>query len=257
MKKIKIIALLLMVTAAMYAQNDYRELSWRVHLGMNISNVTNIADFEYSDDWTTKPGMGVNFGFRVDYQFNRFIAIQTGLDYSLKGWKATEEGVEDKYDYREYYEYGDYYGEYYYVGEAEYKYRDRIKMSYLSIPILAGFRYDFKNNRDIRLVVNTGPYLAIGIAGKQHISYSDNLDEEFAYEYPVFGKEKDVEDKGSYGFKRFDMGWRIDAGIDIKKFYVGAAIDMGFINMDNGYYDKSFDKPLKNRNYSINIGYNF
>lgn len=254
MKKIKIIALLLMVTAAMYAQNDYRELSWRVHLGMNISNVTNIADFEYGDDWNTKPGMGLNFGFRVDYQFNRFIAIQTGLDYSLKGWKATEEGggyFEEGY-------YDEYYGYYYEGGYVEeYKNRDRIKMSYLSIPILAGFRYDFKNNRDIRLVVNTGPYLAIGIAGKGHTSYSYGFEEEEAFEVPVFGKEKDIEDSDSYGFKRFDMGWRIDAGIDIKKFYVGAAIEMGFINMNNEEYFDYFDKPLKNRNYSINIGYNF
>lgn len=271
MKKIKriITLMFLFATSVTYAQfsntgggrniskssEDYNKVSFRLQVGTNISSVNMLAIFEdlFADD--NKPLIGFNVGFRVDKQFNRYLAFQTGLDYSLKGGKASYYYSEDGYE-----------------EDAKCK----LSMHYIQIPILVGARYDFNGKVPVQLQFNTGPYVAVAVAGKLKENYSgyyesydyyndtyeyEEYDEE--YKYNAFGnieKDSDV-----FGLKRFDIGWRFDLGVDINKFYLGVAYDLGFFDFQNEevkkenkeYYGKNAYIPLKNGTFSVNIGCRF
>ena len=63
--------------------------------------------------------------------------------------------------------------------------------------------------------------------------------------------------------KRFDAGWKFELGVDIKNYYVGLAYDLGFVDITNSDTKKAVKEfgdeyePMKNRNFSINVGYRF
>ena len=271
MKKIKIIITLMFMfaTSVTYAQfsntgggrstlkssEDYNKVSFRLQVGTNISSVNMNAILDDVSADENKPLIGVNVGFRVDKQFNRYFAFQTGLDYSLKGGKAHYYYSEDGY-------------------ECDGKYK--LSMHYIQIPILVGARYDFNGKVPVQLQFNTGPYVAVAVAGKlkdnysEYVEYYDYSNGTYEYEYSddeyklnAFGN---IEKEGEgLGLKRFDMGWRFDLGVDINKFYLGVAYDLGFFDFQNEdvkkEYKEEFGKnayiPLKNGTFSVNIGCRF
>lgn len=287
MKKLKFIVtlMLIFVTSAAYAQfsntasiksksnggGDYNKVSFRIQAGMNISSLT-VFD-ELLEDMTTedaelKSKVGFNLGFRVDKQFNRYFAFQTGLDYTLKG-------------VRTYYEYEDEgsssYGSYSTYEEG----KTNLSLHYIQLPILVGARYDFNGKVPVQLQFNTGPYIAVAVAGKQKETY-EGEDESYYYgeqtretwdkEYKrnAFGDYKDNENAEEYedrvlGLKRFDVGWRFDLGVDINKFYLGVAYDLGFFDIQGDdlkkdlkdAYGKNKYEALRTGNFSINIGCRF
>lgn len=230
---------------------DYNKSSFRIQAGLNVSSATIGGD--YYDGYNKKSKVGFNIGFRYDKQFNRYFAIQTGLDYTLKGVKTIQKYSEGGYSY-----YG---GE-----ETSEEYKTVVNIHYLQIPILAGIRYDFNGKVPVQLQFNTGPYIGIGIAGKAKTSSNAEGFED--YSQKVFGdidKNKDakrIEDE-VLGLKRFDMGWRFDIGADINKFYVGLAYDLGFLDIQNKKVKEETEKykgkyeALHTGNFSINVGYRF
>ena len=118
MKKLRvIIALMLLVaTSVVYAEplgmqnsksknNEYNKFSFRIQAGVNISNTSDDVfeetyAYEILDDFdeyiNVVPSVGYNVGLRLDKQFNRYFAIQTGLDYTFK---AVEIFTEYKLDF--------------------------------------------------------------------------------------------------------------------------------------------------------------
>lgn len=273
MKKIKkiITLMFLFATSVTYAQfsntgggrniskssEDYNKVSFRLQVGTNISSVNMYAmDYDFFVD-DNKPLIGVNVGFRVDKQFNRYFAFQTGLDYSLKGGKASY-----------YYSYSDV------IYECDGK--NKLSMHYIQIPILVGARYDFNGKVPVQLQFNTGPYVAVAVAGKLKDNYSEYYESydysNGTYEYEYSDREDKYNAFGNIekedevlGLKRFDMGWRFDLGVDINKFYLGLAYDLGFFDFQNEdvkkenkeYYGKNAYIPLKNGTFSVNIGCRF
>jgi hypothetical protein len=116
MKKLKFIVtlMLIFVTSAAYAQfsntasiksksnggGDYNKVSFRIQAGMNVSSLTvfdELLENMATEDGELKSKIGFNLGFRVDKQFNRYFAFQTGLDYTLKGVRTYYE-YEDEYE---------------------------------------------------------------------------------------------------------------------------------------------------------------
>ena len=287
MKKMKFIVtlMLIFVTSAAYAQfsntasiksksnggGDYNKVSFRIQAGMNISSLT-VFD-ELLEDMATKDGelkskIGFNLGFRVDKQFNRYFAFQTGLDYTLKG-------------VRTYYEYEDEesssYGSSYYYQEG----KTNLSLHYIQLPILVGARYDFNGKVPVQLQFNTGPYFAVAVAGKQKETYEGEYESYYygdreretwdkEYKRNAFGDYKDNKDAKDYedtvlGLKRFDIGWRFDLGVDINKFYLGLAYDLGFFDIQNEQVKKEYKntfgageyEPFTTSSASFNIGYRF
>lgn len=113
---------------------------------------------------------------------------------------------------------------------------------YIEIPILASYRYNFSDADQLQ--VNFGPYFAFGVSGKCKCEYEYDGDTE-KEEYDYFGDD---------GFKRFDCGLQVGAGIILARhYYVGLSYEFGLTKIN----DWDGGDGVKNHNFMISIGYNF
>ncbi len=180
-----------------------------------IRGGVNFAKQSISSDgysFSLKSNVGFNVGVSVDIPILESFYLQSGLYYTVKGYKLEEE-------------YGD-----------EAVYTEKANPSYLEIPILASYRYNFSDRTQLQ--INFGPYVACGIAGKYKYNDDDFDDGEIDY------FDEDV--------KRFDAGLAFGAGMTFGHFFVGLNYDLGLTNIA-----KDSEESLKNRCLSINVGYNF
>lgn len=158
-----------------------------------------------------------NAGVGVDIPIIESFYVQTGLFFTSKGYKRTED-------------------------RGDTRFTAKGNPAYLEIPILASYRYNF--NDATQLEVNVGPYLAFGIGGK------DKLEEKT--EAAVIETEEN--DFFNDDVKKFDMGLQVGLGVTfLKHVYLGVAYEFGFVNM----FKDSDDVKAKNRNFMINLGYKF
>lgn len=154
--------------------------------------------------FSPKNNVGFNVGVSVDIPMLESLYLQSGLYYTVKGYKLEEDG-----------------------------YTEKATPSYLELPILASYRYNFSDFTQLQ--INFGPYLAYGIAGK--------------YKYDDGDEDEDFFDDDT---KKFDAGLAIGAGMTFGHIFVGVNYDLGLTNIL-----KDSDGSLKNRCLSINVGYNF
>ena len=114
---------------------------------------------------------------------------------------------------------------------------------YLEIPVHVGYKYAV--NENFSLFANAGPYIAIGLFGKAKMTADGSL---------VDGGSKVSESGnvfGDDGFKRFDLGLGLKAGIEIsKKYQFSIGYDFGFIEAEELM-------GCKNRNLMISLGLMF
>ena len=244
MKRLSSVVIMTMLLMAFTAQAKNEKISYKIQAGLNLSQIIS-PDYEIKEgeDYRDFVQPGCNIGFRFDYQFNKYIAIQTGLEYTMRG-----ERIKISYEEKDY----------------EFKLNRKTTTHYLAIPILAGARYRINNN--FQLLFNTGPYIAIGLGGKTKYKAEETyLGETSVYkaEKQFFGNPKkenlDDNEYAPIGNKRFDAGWRFELGTDIKDFYIGVAYDLGFVDIanDKEKRDKTNYKATMNRGFSISAGYTF
>lgn len=112
------------------------------------------------------------------------------------------------------------------------------------IPLVAGYHADFT---DFKLSFFTGPVVSTGIYGRNHVSAkvgSASLSEsENCY--------NDNAENGS--LNRFDIGWKIGAGVTYDKFVLQLSGTIGMCDMyKNGNGGKFHDN-----NVALTVGYNF
>ncbi|MCE9260185.1 PorT family protein [Bacteroides fragilis] len=154
--------------------------------------------------FSPKNNIGFNVGVSVDIPMLESLYLQSGLYYTVKGYKSEEDG-----------------------------YTEKATPSYLELPILASYRYNFSDFTQLQ--INFGPYLAYGVAGK--------------YKWDDGDEDEDFFDDDT---NRFDAGLAIGAGMTFGHIFVGVNYDLGLTNIL-----KDSDGSLKNRCLSINVGYNF
>ena len=107
---------------------------------------------------------------------------------------------------------------------------------YLEIPVHVGYKYAV--NENFALFGSVGPYLAVGLFGKAKLSIGNAI-----------GDWADIE--GMDGFKRYDLGLGLKAGVEFnKKYQVALSYDFGLIDVQK-------DLGMKNRNLMISLGYMF
>lgn len=147
---------------------------------------------------------------------------------------------------------------------------EKWNLNYLQLPILASYRFTLTDN--IKLHINAGPYVAVGLGGKMKFeadgekydikafgtSKGGDYDDEWDYYASGWDDEDDYYDEeGSEkgGLKRFDAGLTLGAGVSVNKFYIGLSYDLGLANIAE---KKEWpDMKIRNRNFSIGVGYNF
>lgn len=189
---------LITAVLGMFALAGFSQVKWDAKVGMNFSNMTKFDD--------TKALPGFNLGVGMDYGFSENWSLQSGLMISSKGFKFKEGDWKDKY-----------------------------RPIYLDIPILAAYKFNISDNT--KFVINAGPYLAIGLGGK-----NKETDEE---DIKLF-------DKDGYDWKRFDLGIQYGIGLELSdRYLINLTGQNGFISpVDGG------DDP-KNMTFTIGVGYRF
>lgn len=192
-----------------------QSVAFGIRVGMNSSNMKFSED---NSSYSPDNQIGFNAGVSIDIPMLQSLYLQTGLYYTTKGFKIEENDGDEKYS-------------------------TKATPSYLEIPVMASYRYDFSDNAQLQ--INFGPYFAYGIGGKykEEWSYKGEKEEE---KEDLFGKDK--------YFNRFDAGLGIGAGFTYSKIFIGLNYQFGLSNIaqntEDGY-------SVKNKNLSISIGYNF
>ena len=116
---------------------------------------------------------------------------------------------------------------------------------YLEVPVHIGYKYAV--NDDFALLGSAGPYIAVGLFGKAKAKVDGDL-----VDLGEFGGNSASEDIfGDDGFKRFDFGLGLKAGVEFSKKYQVA------ISYDFGLVEVAKDLGMKNRNLMISLGYMF
>lgn len=198
------------ITASAQQKGDFRI---GVTAGMNVSNITNSE---------MDAAVGFSVGARGQYFITDGLYFGFGAIISQKGSRI-EEAEE--------------------ANGIEATITGTSRPGYLNIPLQIGYRFDFGN--DMGLFLETGPQLGIGLWGKNKVEASSDdarIDEyldELNFEEDFFGDTDD-----GYA-KRFELGWNVRAGFDIKQFQIGLGYEQGLTTLY---------KYGKNRNWAFNIG---
>ena len=125
---------------------------------------------------------------------------------------------------------------------------------YLEIPVHVGYKYAV--NENFALFGSVGPYLAVGLFGKAKLSIGNAIGDWADIEGMesvggLEGKSVSEDIFGDDGFKRFDFGLGLKAGVEFnKKYQVALSYDFGLIDVQK-------DLGMKNRNLMISFGYMF
>ena len=118
-------------------------------------------------------------------------------------------------------------------------------MDYLQVPLMAQYKFGVAPVADVK--VFAGPFVAYGIGGGSTFKDDD-------------GKETDGDSVfGDDGYKRFDFGLRIGAGVDLaKNYYVGIGYDLGLMDIDrSGEFGMGDDFSTRTGSFFVQVGYNF
>lgn len=262
--KIKLLLAIVLLFTALNIDARNEKISWKIQAGLNLSQISasEFKGYPSSDLRSAQVKPGFNIGLRFDYQFNNIFAIQTGLGYTMKGEKKVEydEINKDEVD-----------NEYSNFVITSGKIETKKTIHYFEIPLVVGIRYNINNKTQFQL--NAGGYISIGIRGKYQTHEKkmiDNLlyeNETYGWIFGSYGSKdnKSKNEKLPYsaihqdmGCKRFDAGLKFETGFDIKNYYIGIAYDLGLVDMRSEKTKEMFAwGAMKNRNFSVNVGYSF
>lgn len=238
MKKILFLIAAAAFPLSVAAQNDFfstkkvkPEVHWGVRAGMNLSTMHFSGDYA---EGGTKPGFHIGVVAEVPYMESLW--FKTGLYYSMKGFKNTED---------------------YQSSLGAYTLEDKANAFYLQIPVQASYRY--KIDRHFGLQVDLGPYFAVGTNGKWHYKY-DYTPPQTA----TTGEDKEVHidtkentfHKGN--LHRFDMGLAMGIGVTYDHYYAGINYDWSWLNSSCRHRDyMGYKVKARNGSFGITLGYNF
>ena len=155
----------------------------------------------FTGDADTDMRVGFNLGVGMEYQFTDMWSLQPSLMFTQKGAK---------------------------LGDM------KANPMYLELPVMAAARFDVANNTNV--VINAGPYLACGIAGKSKVDMGN-----VEYKENTFGDG---------GLKRFDAGLGVGVALELGQIIVGLDGQFGLVDV------QKVGNP-KNMNFSIIVGYKF
>ena len=184
--------------------NAQEKVAFGVRAGLNVNSLS------VSGESGWKSRVGYHVGAVMDWNVAKNFYVQPGLYFTTRGAKSSDEGWEQK-----------------------------INMNYLQIPISVAYRFPLSET--VKLDINVGPYVALGVGGK--IKFSESGDSE---EIKAFGSEGLC--------KRFDAGLRFGAGVHIRKLCVGLCYDLGLANIAR---ESGEGEKIKNGSFQISLGYNF
>lgn len=127
---------------------------------------------------------------------------------------------------------------------------------YLEIP--STFNLNFRLGKKTGVFVGIGPYLAMGVAGKNTV-YGRNDSGDFSHTSSISWTNDDpttpnVEEGAAYGkLKRFDYGGTVTAGLFLKGVMVSAYYDFGVPEI-NSLSNSNQEDNLRNQTFGVSLG---
>lgn len=222
--------LFLIVSLFILSGTNAQKSSTILRGGLNLANVS-ISESGRVDDAKTLTSFQA--GFIGDFSLGQFVSLQPGLLVSGKGSK-TQSGE---------------------TSDANY-FKATTNPIYLEVPVNLVFK--FGANDGPNFFAGAGPYLAIGIAGKNKTE-GKFLGTSFSNESDIVWSDDDpttlnYEEGAGFGImKRFDYGLNGTAGIDLKKAVISVNYGLGLAKLQSGSDNE--DDNNKHRVLSFTIGF--
>ena len=191
----------------------------KVRVGLNVATQQNKNDFvDLTNDISSK--LGFQIGGLLEYPISDLLAVESGLVLSAKGSRI-------KYNESD--------------GVESFESDTKTNLVYLDIPVTLKARKGMEN---FDLFARTGPYVGIGLAGK---TKTDSYGQEYERDVSWGNGESDTS-------KRFDAGWLIGAGVEVKSIEIAVSYGLGLVNLSTTDYSNS---KVRNRVAAITVGYHF
>ncbi len=200
--------------------------------GVNLANVS-VTDNGGIDD--AKMLTSFQVGIIGDLNITNFLAIQPGVVFTGKGSK-TQRGNE---------------------GDAGF-FRATSNPYYVEVPVNLVFKTPTGSSN---FFIGAGPYLAMGIAGKNKIDGKTILGTTYHSENKIDWSNDDPttfnEEEGSgLGImKRFDYGLNGTIGIEASKLVISANYGLGLAKLQSGSGGSGEDNNNKHRVLSFTLGF--
>jgi hypothetical protein len=183
----------------------------------------NLSTFNVPDENTPpKPLMtpGLHMGITRDFKLSQSFVFETGILFSMKGYRVDYSGT--------------------FMG-IPFTIDGKTNLSYLEIPLLIKGYYEI--GPSTRLYAAAGPYVGIGLVGKEEAEVTINGDTESDFRNLSFGEDEDV--------KRVDLGLNFGTGIEFKSFLLGVNYGLGLTDISQN------SNTIKNRVLAFSLGYRF
>lgn len=216
--------------------------------------VTDVPSLAYLEEPDYKSLTGFSIAFSIDLPLTKDIFIETGLGFQYLGVKNVFSNDQLKYTLS---------GTAYYL---DYGCTERYKMSYLQIPVLAGYRLRLNSVSSLRF--NAGFDLGIGLSAKCSLeggysnytysdsgnsyygnsSYSGNVNL-YSGQYEILqhyttGQSPSFTYSGKKitPYKRMNLGLHLGAAYDFGSFEAGVSYTIGVSNIGNRQYFESTNR---------------
>lgn len=227
MKKLMMIAALLVATVSANAQFEAGTFSLQPKIGGVISKVSNMPDIKIptaagvSLDADKSFYAGALIGVEAEYQLADMFSLAAGLNFAMQGcqWEDTELKI----------------------GGESLKMKDnKIQLNYLNLPIVANV-YLFKG-----FAVKTGVQLGFLLSAKQKLDMTGSIGGSSA----TVKYDEDVKDQ----CKKFDVSIPIGVSYQVPTVpvYIDARYNLGLTKIV-----KDIDESVKNQVFQLTVGYKF
>ena len=226
MKKLMMIAALLVATVSANAQFEAGTFSLQPKIGGIISKVSNMPNINEEVG-----GVNINvdksfyagalIGVEAEYQLADMFSLAAGLNFAMQGcqWEDTELKI----------------------GGESLKMKDnKIQLNYLNLPIVANV-YLFKG-----FAVKTGVQLGFLLSAKQKLDMTGSIGGSSA----TVKYDEDVKDQ----CKKFDVSIPIGVSYQVPTIpiYIDARYNLGLTKIV-----KDIDESVKNQVFQLTVGYKF
>lgn len=225
-KMILSLALLACMTGVVKAQKS----SAIIRGGVNLANVSTTDNGGIDD---AKMLTSFQVGVIGDLNITSFLALQPGVIFTGKGTK-TQSGNE---------------------GDANY-YRATSNPYYVEVPVNLVFKTPTGPGK---FFVGAGPYIAMGIAGKNKVegriagvAFSSEESIKWSNDDPTTLNQE--EGSGFGIMKRFDYGLNGTIGVEASRFVISANYGLGLAKLQSGSGGSGEDNNNKHRVLSFTLG---
>ena len=229
--KFKFLPLIVALITATGLTTNAQKASAIIKAGLNLANVSVNKDGDVDDSKTLT---SFHVGLTGDIALTSFLSFQPGILFTGKGAK-TEVGNSSDATY----------------------YKAVSNPYYIEVPVNMVFKVPM--SKEAKFFVGAGPYLGIGVAGKNKVegkylgvAFDSESDIDFSNDDPT---TLNFEEGAGFGImRRFDYGLNGIAGLEGKSILFSVNYGLGLAKLQSGT-DNSADNANKHRVLSFTLGF--